>query len=273
MTHKRLGLLAGAGALPQTIAYNLHVLGVPFSLVNFDGISSPEGYPDVPSRSFPLGKVGSIFAHLKEQDVENLIISGYFPKPTLKDLQPDWTAARWMAHLAFARGDNHYLTELAGLIEAEGFHIQNPDVYLAGCLTFQSGAHTKRKPTKAHLRSIERAREVMTFMSPADVGQALVVQGQTVIAIEAVEGTNALIQRSQQYLKSGGGVLVKMCKSKQDMRLDRPTIGLATLQLAHEVGLDGIAVDAEHTYVLEKQEMIDYANQHKLFLIAIDPLS
>lgn len=273
MTPKPLGLIAGSGALPQAIAHELQRKNIPFVMTFFEGISTTEGYPQGIAKTFALGKVGGVVAFLKDNHVQDLLISGYFPKPKLTTLRPDIKAAQWLAKLAFARGDNDYLTVLARLIEAEGLNIVNPDAYLENALTLPEGVATKTKPRKQHWNSLQRAQQVLQYLSPADVGQALIVEEQTVVAIEAAEGTNAMIERSTPYLHSGDGVMAKMCKAHQDLRLDRPTIGLQTLKAIHEAGLAGIFIDAQRSYVLDKQAVIDYANENKIFLAAVAPIS
>lgn len=273
MNTKRIALLAGAGDLPKKIANILNKNNVPFVLIFFHGISSSEGYPAVMSESFSLGKIGMILSFLKKQNVGELILSGYFSKPTFKQLAPDFKGAQWLARLAMKKGDNDYLSLLAELIEKEGLSITNPDHLVGKELFLSEGVHTKTKPNKEHMRAFERARDVLRCLSPADVGQAVVVEGNDVIAIEAAEGTLKLIRRSAPYIKSSQGILVKMSKTDQDLRLDRPTIGMKTIQAAYESHLAGIFVEANVTYVLDQEPMIEFANRHKMFIQAMHQFS
>ena len=170
-----------------------------------------------------------------------------------------------------ALGDDGILRALVKEIEAEkmkviGIHEVMPQ------LLVQEGCLTKAKPDKQALSDIARGTEVALCLGELDVGQSVVVQQGLVLGMEGIEGTDELIKRSGNYRRKGdGGVLVKLRKPNQDMRIDLPTIGVKTIENAHESGLRGVAVHAGNALIVDEKEVIKLANKYKMFVIGINP--
>ena len=105
-----------------------------------------------------------------------------------------------------------------------------------------------------------------------DVGQSVVVQQGLVLGVEGIEGTDKLIERCGTYQRKGtGGVLVKLRKPQQDMRIDLPTIGTKTIENMHNAGLRGVAVHAGNALIVNEKEVIDLADKYKMFIVGIEP--
>jgi DUF1009 family protein len=134
-----------------------------------------------------------------------------------------------------------------------------------------AGVLGRHRPDDAAAEDIERGRAVLEAMSAADVGQAVVVQQGMVLGVEAIEGTDALIDRCAGLRREGpGGVLVKLPKHGQETRTDLPTIGPETVSRAAAAGLRGIAVAAGATIIVRRQDVVDAADAAGLFLVAIE---
>ena len=128
------------------------------------------------------------------------------------------------------------------------------------------------KPSKEDEIDIRRGAEVAFALGRLDVGQSVVVQQGLVLGVEGIEGTDELIKRCSGYKRKGsGGVLVKLRKSEQDMRIDLPTIGLRTVENAKACGLNGIAVHAGNALVVDEAEVVKAADKAGLFIVGIEP--
>jgi hypothetical protein len=158
---------------------------------------------------------------------------------------------------------------LLALINAQGFEIISPKDFLSN-LFAPKGILTTRTPDDQDMRDIQRGIQALQVMGPVDIGQAVVVQQGIVLAIEAIEGSAAMIQRSGTLKRQGpGGVLVKIAKKQQTSLVDLPTIGPDTIESVYQAGLQGIAIGADTTQIIHKEQVIRLANQYRLFIISV----
>lgn len=139
-------------------------------------------------------------------------------------------------------------------------------------LLVRPGVLGRCKPDKQALADIRRGIEVASELGRLDVGQAVVVQQGLVLGVEGIEGTDELIRRCGDYRRKGvGGVLIKLRKPQQDMRIDLPTIGTRTVERAHETGLRGIAVHTGNGLIVDEPEVIRLADKYGLFIMGVEP--
>jgi DUF1009 family protein len=208
---------------------------------------------------------------LREHQVTELVLAGGIRRPSLAALRPDWRAAKLFARVGYrALGDDGLLSAVVKELEQEGFRVLGADQLLDRALAPQ-GPLGRLRPDSQSQADIERGLRVARTLGALDVGQAAVVQQGLVLGVEAIEGTDELLRRCAALRREGpGGVLVKVGKPGQERRADRPTIGLRTILLAAETGLRGIAVEADATIVLDRDEVIRTADRVGLFLVGID---
>jgi DUF1009 family protein len=208
---------------------------------------------------------------LREHHVTELVLAGGIRRPSLAALRPDWRAAKLFARVGYrALGDDGLLSAVVKELEQEGFRVLGADQLLDRALAPQ-GPLGRLRPDSQSQADIERGLRVARTLGALDVGQAAVVQQGLVLGVEAIEGTDELLRRCAALRREGpGGVLVKVGKPGQERRADRPTIGLRTILLAAETGLRGIAVEADATIVLDRDEVIRAADRVGLFLVGID---
>lgn len=264
-------LIAGRGTLPSLLIQALKAQGHPFVVIAFKDQTDPCLVADIPHLWISFGEVGKALAYLKENKVTHLVMAGGVTRPSLRDLKPDWKGVKWLAHLGTKTlGDDGLLKNLIELIEAEGYSLVAPDALLEHLLA-PKGILTTSSPDEDAWRDIRRGLDVLWALSPVDVGQGVVTQEGLVLGIEAIEGTDALIQRTSTLHRQGpGGILVKISKRTQDLRVDLPTIGPHTVRHAKAAGLRGIAIEAERTLLLEKEETVALANACGLFIVGLD---
>jgi DUF1009 family protein len=267
-----LGILAGSGVLPRRVAESASTAGRPVFIVAFRGQADPatvDGFPHVWAR---LGEAAQTIAALKQAAVVDLVMAGAVRRPSISELGLDWRGAQLFARIgARALGDDSLLRAVARELELEGFRLVGADEVLNATAP-SLGPLGRIVPDAEAAIDIERGVEVALALGRADVGQAVVVQQGVVLGVEAIEGTNALLDRAGALRRSGlGGVLVKISKPSQDRRMDLPTIGPETVTRAAAAGLRGIAIEANGVIVLDREATIGTANAAGLFLTAIDP--
>ena len=189
----------------------------------------------------------------------------------LADLRPDLTAMNLLRKFGKkAFGDDGLLSSILETLEDEGFSIVGADTLLGSVFAAPGliGVHSPDYQARA---DIERGSKVLMALSDVDVGQATVVQEGLVLGVEAIEGTDELLKRCGALQREGlGGVLVKFRKSGQDNRVDLPTIGVKTIRAAARAGLRGVAIEADGTMVLEREDVVREADELGLFVIAIE---
>jgi DUF1009 family protein len=267
-----LGLIAGHGDLPSSLVNHCITNKTPFFIIALHGQTSPELVKNYPHAWFHLGQIGKILAALKEQAVTHIVMAGAIHRPSWSELKLDWKGTRWLAKNGTGiLGDDGLLRSVINLLEAEGFHVLGPADILDEIL-MPEAVLTLVKPDEEDWQDIHRGIQILHNLSSSDVGQAVIVQQDIVLGIEAVEGTMDLINRCGHLRRTGrGGTLVKMAKQHQTHKVDLPTIGVHTISQAHAAGLRGIAVSAGSTQILDKITVIKEANSTGIYLIGISP--
>ncbi len=261
----RLGIIAGGGSLPRRLQSAAQARAWPFFTLGLKGQTDAQTTADSWVR---MGAAGKAIDLLKAEGVDTLVMAGHVRRPALSELKPDFRTLQLFARLGRrALGDDTLLRAVAQELEAEGFRIISPHE-IDPTLLSPVGALSRRMPTADEHEDITRGITVARTLGQLDVGQGCVVQQGIVLAVEAVEGTDAMLARCQKLRRKGaGGVLVKVCKPQQDTRLDLPTIGLRTLTTAYQAGLSGIAVQAGASLLLDQDEVRATADRLGLFVI------
>jgi DUF1009 family protein len=132
----------------------------------------------------------------------------------------------------------------------------------------KQGQLTRRAPSAAQLADIEFGWKMAKEMGRLDIGQSVAVKGRATIAVEAIEGTDECIRRAGLLCAAGGFTVVKVAKPQQDMRFDVPTVGMLTLQTMVAAGASCLAIEAGRTIIMDEPELIRFADQHKLTIVA-----
>lgn len=270
---RKLGIVAGGGSLPHVLIEYCKKHEIPYFVLAISG-NADEAYFDdnIPHLFIRIGQAGSGFKKFQEEKVQDVVMIGTIRRPSLADLVPDLRTAAFFAKIGLkSLGDDGILRALIKEIEHEnwrvvGIHEVMPEILL------KSGLLTKAKPDKQAQEDIKRGVEVALALGKLDVGQSVIVQQGLVLGVEGIEGTDELIKRTGNYRRKGlGGVLVKLRKPQQDMRVDLPTIGVRTVENAHQAGLRGLAVHAQNALIADEPEVVKLANKYKMFLIGINP--
>ncbi|MBV9247644.1 MAG: UDP-2,3-diacylglucosamine diphosphatase LpxI, partial [Acetobacteraceae bacterium] len=210
---------------------------------------------------------------LRSNGCQDLVLIGPVRRPSFFDLRPDAEGARILARIgraAFA-GDDGLLAAVIQVLGEEGFRVIGAQELLREALG-PPGLLTRVAPDAQAMADVARGQQVALSLGRLDVGQGCVVQQGIVLAVEAAEGTDAMLARCGRLQRTGpGGVLVKMVKPGQERRADLPTIGIETVHNAAAAGLRGIAYDAGGTLLADREASIAAADAAGIFLLGIRP--
>lgn len=267
-----LGIIAGVGRLPLQLIEACKVAGRDVFVLAFEGSTDSAVIADVPHAVVPMGAIGEALTRLRKAGVKELLMAGRVQRPTIATLKPDLTAAKLVARMGgtlFA-GDDALLKTVVAFLEDEGFTVIGAQNVLSS-LVASEGVMGKIQPDERAKIDIGYGFEVARRLGELDVGQAAVVENGYVIGVEAAEGTDALLARvgKLKQLKERSGVLVKTKKPLQEKRVDLPAIGPKTVENVYAAGLAGIAVEAEGSLILDRDIVIQKADELGLFLVGI----
>jgi DUF1009 family protein len=274
-----IGLIAGWGRYPLVLAEVMRKQGLSVVCLAVKDHADPalrdlcDFYYEV-----GLGQLGRALRILHRHQVTRATMAGKIHKVVLFKPYvwwihfPDWRAV-WSFFPYFVSNtrdckDDTLLGAVVTAFAADGIAMAPATDFLPEVLV-NYGLLTRRRPNRNEAKDIEFGWQMAKEMGRLDIGQTVVVKGRAVMAVEAIEGTDACIRRAGQVCEVGGFTVVKVSKPDQDMRFDVPTFGLGTLQSMVAAGGRVLAVEAEKTILLDKAEVIDFADRHGLCIVAV----
>jgi len=274
----RVGIIAGGGSLPVEVAAGSAGQGYPPFIVLMEGeadrLSELCRYEH---ETLALEAIGSLVPLLKRHRITHLVLAGEIKRrPRLTHLRPSLSllAVIPIVVMALARGDDGLLKVVARGLEARGIKVMGAHEIVPK-LVAAEGALTKAVPQKSDWRDIEAGFAAAKAIGALDIGQAAIAVGGRAIALEGIEGTAGLLDRTRLLRGHGRiagktrGVLVKCAKPGQELRADLPSIGPQTVEAAHAAGLAGIAVEAGRSLILEGPATLSRANELGLFIVGL----
>jgi len=268
-----LGIIAGGGDMPARVARAAQAAGRAVFIIGLEGFADRAALAPFPHAFARVGAVGAIRAHLRENGCHDLVLIGAVRRPSFLDLRPDAEGARLIGRIgraAFA-GDDGLLAAIVRILGEDGFRVLGAHEILSEALA-PSGLLTRAGPDAQALADIARGTAVAQALGSVDVGQGCVVQQGLVLAVEAIEGTDAMLARCGPLARPGpGGVLVKLAKPGQERRTDLPTIGPGTVAAAAAAGLRGLAWQAGAALIADRATTLALADEKGLFLLGLDP--
>lgn len=269
-----LVLIAGAGEYPLRLARNLADHGERPFVAALEGAADPAAFGDADVQSYRLGQLGSLLGELRRRSIADIVMLGSLPRPSFGALRPEASTLKYLPYFAraFQGGDDHLLRGVVRFFEEQGFRVHGP-ADIAPELTAPRGPLGRKQAGAGQKAVLDRGFSLLAALSPFDVGQAAVIADHRVIAIEAAEGTDAMIKRvadlvarGRLKIGKGDGVLVKAPKMGQDLRVDMPAIGPDTLRNIAEAGLSGIGLKAGAVLVGDRAALGRQADQLGLFI-------
>ena len=265
---KKLGLIAGNGRFPLIFAEQAKKEGFSIVAVAHRGETLEEIVKLVDEVTWVyVGQLGKIIRTFQRAGVKEAVMAGGIRKAKLfGNFRPDLRGARFLARVK-SREDDGLLRGVAAELESEGIRIVESTVCLAQVIP-QEGVLTRRSPSAAQWGDIRLGFQVAKEIGRLGVGQTVIVKDGVVLAVEAVEGTDAAIQRGGALAKSGC-VVVKVSKPQQDLRFDVPAVGVDTIKHLHEVGGAVLAVEAGKTVLLDKDDFLKAADKLEVAVVAV----
>jgi DUF1009 family protein len=275
---RKLGIIAGGGELPLKLADVCRESGRPYAVCALRGWADERAMDDHPHRWFGIGELSALTTYFNKEQVEEVVFAGNVQRPDFKSLKIDWAGAKLLprALLAARQGDDALLRMLVEIFEDAGFDVVGAHEVLS-VLLIEQGSLGVFQPDEESLDDIAKARAVVDALGALDVGQGAVVARGLVLAVEAAEGTDAMLDRVaglRAEIRGSAtgkvGVLLKLPKRGQERRIDLPTIGKKTVQGAARAGLKGIAVAAGAALVIDREEVARLADQLGLFVVGVE---
>jgi UDP-2,3-diacylglucosamine hydrolase len=262
-----LGIIAGNGVYPQLVADAARKAGVKkIVAAAFTGETDPVLGQHIDVVEWVrVGQLGRLLKFLREQDIHHAIMAGQIAPKNLFDLRPDLKALMLLGKLKQRNAES--------IFAAIADELAKIDVDLLPATTFLEDSIAKPgliagpKLSAREEYDVELGWNIAKEIARLDIGQTVIVKNGTIVAVEALEGTNEAIRRGGALAREGA-VMVKVAKTSQDMRFDVPVIGVETIHIAAEAGLRVIAVEARKTLLLERNAIADLANRLKISIAA-----
>lgn len=258
----KTAIIAGSGTLPKLLAAALeHPV-----YVTLDDTDVPTGIDHIAAR---IEKLGRLFKDLKDRNVTSVAFAGAMARPKVNPVLLDRHALRLA--MSMGKGDDALLREVLAVFSDQGFAIKSA-VDICPDLVLPVDTLWGVKPSKQDGQDIQRACEILSALSPHDVGQGAVCAGGMMLGIETLQGTDSMLKYVSQtptHLRRAKGVFVKTPKHGQDLRIDMPTIGLETVEAVIAAGLAGLAIPAQQVIVLDAAAIKSRIKEAGLFLKAI----
>jgi DUF1009 family protein len=269
-----LGLIAGEGVFPVLVARGARAAGRRVVCAAFAGSAWPQLKDEVDEfRWVGVARPGKWIRVLQAGECDEAIMVGRVHKSAMYDRWryfryiPDARGARlWLKTLRHDKRPGTLLKALASELAGEGITLIDSTKYCAEHLA-TPGVMTRRQPSDAQWIDVRAGWDVCSAISRLDIGQAIAVLNRDVIAVEALEGTNAMIERAGQLCRVGGWTLIKVSNSEQDMRLDVPTVGTTTIEKLHAARAGCLVLEAGKTILLEKQKVLELADRCKIAVV------
>jgi DUF1009 family protein len=267
-----LAIFAGRGSLPMMLIEDCQKKSRKFVVFLLEGENYEIDYSAFNPIKLGYGEIEKFLSAVKAAEIKNLVFIGGVTKPNFSSLKVDKRGAVLLAKILANKilGDDAVLRTVINFFEKEGLKILRID-QLLDCVVSTKLTLSKVQPTKENLADIALGVKAIKSFSDFDVGQSIVIAQKQIIAVEALEGTDEMIKRCRNlkadYIKNA--VLLKMKKAKQSMKADMPTIGVETIKNCFESGICGIAIQANSTLVLQKDEVLKKADELGLFLTVI----
>jgi DUF1009 family protein len=275
---ERLGLIAGNGKFPFLVLDAAKAQGMEVVVAAI----REETFPEIESRGaavvhwLSLGELSKLIETFKRENVSRAVMAGQVKhKQIFSSIRPDWRLAKLLLSLG-TRNTDSLLGAIAKVLADEGITLENSTALLEPLLA-KSGVLTKRTPSEPEAKNIEYGRAAARHLAQYDIGQTVVIAEAACVAVEAMEGTDATIERAGQIMASLDAeastlsralTVVKIAKPNQDMRFDVPVIGVKTIEVMKQAGASCLAVDAGRCLLIDGDAVVQAADAGGITIVA-----
>ena len=265
----RYGLIAGNGRFPLLALESARRLGHDVTVIAIQEEASKEVEALAPRCHWlSLGQLGKLIDILKAEGITEVAMCGQVKHAKIfSSIRPDWRLAKLLASLPWKNTDG-LIGGVVKVLESEGIHLRDSTELLKPMLA-TAGAMTRRKPTKEETADIEYGRRVADALSGFDLGQSVAVCERACVALEAMEGTDAMLRRAAGLVNGRPMTLVKAARRREHMLFDVPVVGLETIPVMRETGTTALAVEAGRTLMLDREKMMEAANEAGIAVVGV----
>jgi|SRR6516165_5314761 DUF1009 family protein len=274
-----LAMLCGGGSLPLAVADKVSAGGRSVVLFPLRGAAEGTAVERFPHHWVHIGQIGKFLRLARAAGCRDVVFIGSLVRPSLWQVHPDLKGLSVLRRVlaAYRGGDNHLLSGMSKVLEDEGLHLVGAHE-IAPEILVPAGTLGRVQAAERERIDVDLGLEYLNVAGRFDIGQAVVVAGRHVLAVEAAEGTDAMLARVADLRATGRvraprgtGVMVKAPKPGQDRRFDLPSIGPRTVEGVSRAGLAGIAVVAGSTIVAELEQLVEAADRADVFVLGVGP--
>jgi DUF1009 family protein len=257
-----IGLFLGDTDFSETVLKKIKRLNKRYFIIDFS--KNNKFKKDKNSHRISIGKFGKIIHLIKEKKSKKVLFAGKITKPKFSTLRLDLKGVYYMPSIISAAklGDAAIIKTIIKILDKENINVIS-SIFFNQELTLKSGNYTKLKPSMSDSSSIKKGIAYFKKLNNLDHVQAVIVKDGTILAVEDRYGTKKMLSKLK---KKSEGILIKLPKKKQDLRMDLPTIGLQTLKDCKKYGLKGIVLKSNKNIFLDKAKCINFANKNKIFI-------
>jgi hypothetical protein len=265
----RYGLIAGNGRFPLLALESARKLGHEVTVVAIEEEASREVEALAPRCHWiSLGQLSKLIDILKEDGITEVVMAGQVKHAKIfSSIVPDWRLVKLLATLPSKNTDG-LIGGVVKILAAEGIHLTDSTALLKPLLA-SDGAMTRRKPSKEEETDISYGRRVADALAGFDVGQSVAVCERACVALEAMEGTDAMLRRAAALVNGRPLTLVKAARRREHLLFDVPVVGLETIPVMRETGTTALAVEAGRTLMLDREKMMEAANDADLAITGL----
>ena len=264
----QIGLIAGSGQFPLIFAKKAQAKGMQVYAVAYVNEADPQLEQYVAAIEWlHLGQMRRLLKFFKRHGVTQTVMMGAIRKTRIfTDVKPDTKAIALVAGMRDTH-DDKLLRAFAEALEKEGLAVQ-ASTFLLPELLAPEGYWTRRKPKRSEMADVAVGWPLAKAIGRLDIGQCVVMGGGSVLAVEAIDGTDATILRGGR-LGAGNAVVIKVCKPEQDERFDIPAIGTQTIESMHSAGARVLVIEAGKAVVFDREEMVSLADRYGISIVAL----
>ena len=260
-----IGLFLGDTDFSEIVLRKIKRLDKKYFIIDFS--KKNKFKKDINSHRISIGEFGKILSLIKEKKSKKVLFAGKITKPKFSTLRLDLKGIYYMPGVIKASklGDAAIIKSIIKILDKEGVKVIS-SIFFNPELAVKVGTYTKLKPSIEDVKSIKKGIKYFDGLNGLDHIQAIIVKDSKILAVEGRQGTKVMLSKIK---KKTGGILIKLPKKKQDLRMDLPTIGLKTLKDCKKYGLKGIVLKSKKNIFLDKTKCISFANKNKIFIKAI----
>ncbi len=265
----RYGLIAGSGRFPVLALESAQRLGHDVTVIAIQEEAAPEVAALAPRCHWiSLGQLSKLIEILKQEQITEVVMAGQVKHTKIfSSIRPDWRLAKLLMSLPSKNTDG-LIGGVVKVLEDEGIHLRDSTGLLKPLLA-ADGAMTKRRPDKEEDTDIQYGWRVANALAGFDVGQSVAICERACVAVEAMEGTDAMLRRAASLANGRRLSLVKAARRREHLLFDVPVVGRSTIPVMRETGTTVLAVEAGRTLMLDKEQMIAAANESGIAIVGI----